>query len=49
MAYESPMIIELGSVESLTLGSLMWGPERDTFQFWGRTFPDPFGDPSHGS
>jgi hypothetical protein len=53
MAYESPMISEVGSVESLTLGSLRVGPVRDTFQVdigrWHIEIPDPWGDPSHGS
>lgn len=49
MAYVSPVIMELGSVEDLTLGQIQWGPERDTFQFWGHSFPDPWGDPSVGS
>ena len=34
MVYESPIIREIGSVESLTMGSLATGPERDNFQWW---------------
>ena len=49
MAYESPTISELGSVESLTLGSLATGPESDNFQWWIFTIKDPWGDPSSGS
>jgi hypothetical protein len=49
MAYEAPTVTEIGSVESLTLGSLLTGPERDTFQIGRWSFNDPWGDPSHGS
>ena len=49
MTYESPTISELGSVESLTLGSLQPGPEKDSFQWWIFRIPDPWGDPSSGS
>jgi hypothetical protein len=49
MAYSAPSITELGSVESLTLGSIAPGPERDSFQWWIFTVRDPWGDPSVGS
>jgi hypothetical protein len=49
MAYEAPTVSEVGSIESLTLGSWQPGPERDSFQWWIFKIPDPWGDPSSGS
>ena len=53
MAYESPIISEVGSVESLTLGDLQIGPERDTSSWnigrWHIRDSGRGGDPSTSS
>lgn len=40
MEYEAPKLVEVGSVEDLTLGRLSPGPAKDNTIWW-----DWFGDP----
>lgn len=53
LTYSSPTLVELGTIESLTLGSLAPGNQRDSFQWWWGgvhyELRDPWGDPSVGS
>ena len=41
MEYEAPKLVEVGSVEDLTLGMLRPGPAKDNTIWW-----DWFGDPA---